>query len=232
VRSVPELRWAAFRETRGETIAATEARCVPTPTWCVELAAAHREFPAAPGIGGPVKIGRPTSAFDLGLYFCEYGAYAPPVRQAEVSEISGANLSYKRSDLEKARDVLDAGDWETRLHARWAAEGRGLRLCGAMVVFENSMEPAMAIRQRFHYGRGYAADRVRGSGMLARLCRAAVTPALPALMFWRQARAAKRSHLTGDLLRASPWVLLLNAAWSAGEFAGYLLGRGAGPRNF
>ena len=231
-RSMAALRWTAFFQTRGDAIAAIEARCVPSPTWCAALIRAHREFPDAPAIGGPVEIASPASAFDLGLYFCEYAAFAPPLAPGPAKKLSGANLSYKHRDLEGSRDLLEAGASETLLHERWRRQGRQLLLCGASVVFENSLSRRAAIRQQFAYGRGYAADRAAGEGRPRRLLRAALAGALPAALLARQARGAARAGRRGDLLRALPWALLLDAAWSAGEFSGYLLGQGSGPRVF
>jgi len=231
-RSAAELRWAAFRQARGETIAATEARCIPSPDWCGELLSAHREFPEVPAIGGPVELARPASAFDLGLYFCEYAAFAPPVQPGEVEKISGANLSYKRSALEQSSDLLEAGASETLLHERWLRQGRRLRLSRASVVFENSLPRRAAIRQQFHSGRRYAADRVSADGVPRRMLFAAGTPALPAVLLRRQALAAGRSGDRGAFRRGVAWTLLLDFAWSAGELSGYLFGEGSGPRIF
>ena len=231
-RSVAALRWAAYFQTRGETVAAIEARCVPSETWCGELLRAHREFPETPAIGGPVAIARPATAFDLGLYFCEYASFAPPLPEGEAGKISGANLSYKRAALEDARDLLEAGASETLLHDRWLRQGRRLRLAAAAVTFVNSLSPAEAIRQQFHYGRGYAADRARGEGAPRRLLRAVAAAALPVVLLARQSRAAIRAGRGGDLLRALLWTALLDLAWSAGELTGYLRGAGAGPPIF
>lgn len=231
-RTVPQLRWAALSETRGGIVAAVEGRCVPASDWCAELVRAHEAFPEVPAIGGPVGIALPASTFDLGLYFSEYGLFCPPVRSGETASLSGANLSYKRAALEESRDLLDAGAWETLLHERWRKQGRSLRLCPATVVFRNTLSPRDAIRQRFHYGRGYAADRVAEASAPARLLFAAGLPILPPLLTWRSARRAGASNRLAPYLRSLPWLLLLNTAWSAGEAAGYVTGKSPEPRNF
>jgi hypothetical protein len=224
-RAVPQLRWAALSETRGEIVAAVEGRCVPASDWCAELLRAHEAFPEVPAIGGPVGIAPPASAFDLGLYFSEYGLFCPPLQAGETARLSGANLSYKRAALEESRDLLDAGAWETLLHDRWRKQGRSLRLCPATVVFRNTMAPGEATRQRFHYGRGYAADRVAGASAPARLLYAAASPILPPLLTWRAARRAWATNCRAPFLRSLPWLLFLNAAWAAGEATGYLAGK-------
>lgn len=228
--TVPRLRWAAFRKSRGEVVAAVEARCVPSPGWCRTLLESHDRHPQAPAIGGPVGIAEPASAFDLGLYFSEYGLFPPPVAERRAKSLSGANLSWKREFLEQASDLLDAGAWETRIHERWLREGRPLFLCPAGVVFRNTMRPPRAILQRFHYGRGYAAGRVAGRPA-ARLFLAAASVLLPFLLTVRAAIRA-RPPWRGRFLRGLPWLAFLNAIWSLGEFTGYLTGEPGRPRNF
>ncbi len=231
-RTVPQLRWSALSHTRGEIVAAVEGRCVPASDWCAELVSAHEAFPAVPVIGGPVEIASPASAFDLGLYFSEYGLFCPPVAAGETAKLSGANLSYKRAALEGSRDLLDSGAWETLLHERWRRQGRSLRLCAATVVFRNSMSRNEATRQRFRYGRGYAADRVAGASAPARFLYAAASPVLPPLLTWRAARRAWATHRRAPFLRSLPWLLFLNTAWASGETAGYIAGKSSEDRIF
>jgi hypothetical protein len=223
-RSVPQMRWAALRATSRELVAAVESRCVPDPDWLKKLAEAHRRFPEAPGIGGPVWA-TPGSAVDDALYFCEYGRFAPPVATGPADEISGANLSFKRAPLESERDLLDAGCWETLIHLRWIQRGLRLALCDAGVRFVNGMSFGGILRQRFTYGRNYAAAR---SG--PKVLYAAGSPALPIVLTWRLLRSLRGKELTGRFWRCAALVLLFNAAWSAGEFRGYLFGPAKGGR--
>ena len=48
----------------------------------------------------------------------------------------------------------------------------------------------------------------------------------------RMARQASSKGLGGAFARCLPWVLALNAAWSAGEAAGYVFGADPRPRIF
>jgi hypothetical protein len=223
-RSVPEMRWAALRATRGDLVAAVESRCIPDSDWLAKLAAAHAQHPEAAGIGGPVSAAH-ASALEDGLYFCEYGHYAPPVDCGPVSELSGANLSYKRAPLEKENDLLEAGCWETLIHLRWRTHGIPLALCDAGVRFENSMTLATILRQRFDYGRNYAASRA-----VPRLVYALASPVLPFLLTARLAASAGRKRIAARFWRCAAYVFLFNAAWSAGEFCGYLFGPAKGSR--
>jgi hypothetical protein len=216
--SVPEMRWAAVRATTGDLIAAIESRCVPSSDWLKKLAAAHAKYPEAAGIGGTV-LSDPGSALDDGLYFCEYGHYAPPIVEGPCSEISGANLSYKRVALEEERDLLDRGCWETLIHMRWRSAEIPLAMTDARIRFVNGMPLADILRQRFDYGRNYAANRE-----VPRFVYAAAAPLLPFLLTLRLAKSAGSKGLSSRFWRASAYVFLFNTAWAAGEFFGYLFG--------
>ena len=230
-RVVPALRWSALEYTSAPIVGALESRCVAAPDWARRMIGAHEAAPQAPAVGGPVSAGTHVNAFELGLYFCEYGAFAPPVEEGPAAALSSANLSYKRSDLEAQRAYLDSGCWETMLHEQWLAEGRELRLCGAAIEFHNTMRPATALRQRFHYGRGYAAERAQ-SGAGRRWLYAAFCPLLPLLLTWRVGRSALAKGMGGPFVQALGWILLLHTVWSMGELWGYLFGADPEPRIF
>jgi hypothetical protein len=165
------------------------------------------------------------AAFDWGLYFSEFAAFAPPLPEGPSPQLSGANLSYKRAALDGSRDLMDQGFWEAALHERWRSRGEPLWLSRAAVVFHNGMTRADAIRMRFQYGRSYAADRFRGRAMAAAY--ACLCPLLPALLTARAARHAARAGLVARFAAGLPWLAVLNTAWACGEMAGYLLGRSA-----
>lgn len=213
--SVPKLRWAALDATTGDVIAATEARMIPCRGWASKLGRAHATH-HAPAIGGAVDF-EGTSLFDRGLYWAEYGRFAPPITEGPSNDLSGANLSFKRAAL----DGLDTSRWETHLFARWRKAGTPPRLIDAPVTFVNGMSVARAFRQRFDYGRGFAAARVSG---VKRLAYAVLSPALPVVLTARHVRAAVNRGRFGDLLPSIAWTAALETAWSAGEAVGYLAG--------
>jgi hypothetical protein len=222
--TVPVLRWSAVPATRGDIVAAVEARCVPSETWCADLLAAHARWPDAPAVGGPVDLKPDASAFDWGLYFAEFAPFAPPLGTGPAAQLSGANLSYKRDALVASRALMEGGHWEAALHEHWRAGGRELQLSTARVVFHNGMTGGDAMRMRLHYGRSYAADRFGDRRPTAWLY-AAGCPLLPAVLTARAAAQAARKGLGRRFLMALPWVVALNVAWAAGEMAGYLFGR-------
>jgi hypothetical protein len=224
-RSVPELRWAALPFATGEIVASLEARSIPAADWCDNLVRGHLDYPAAPAVGGPIALATPASPRDWGLYFSEYGRLAPPMRSGPTAELSGANVSYKRADLDAARDLIDAGRWDTLLHDRWRAQGRSLVLTPATVYFRHALDSAAAFRQRFAYGRGYAATRVEALPIWRRLLYAAGCGVLPALLTVRLARSLRSKGLLYRFWRGILWLVAFNAVWAAGEMSGYLFGQ-------
>jgi len=225
--TVPALRWSVLPFTSGEIVAAVEGRSVPASDWCAELLRTHALNPDAPAVGGPVVLKPGASRFDWGLYFSEFAPFAPSIAALALPQLSGANLSYKRAALEAARDLLDEGQWETALHARWHGQDRAVAMSSGAVVFHNGMSVRDAFRMRFHYGRSYAANRFGGSSL--RWLYAAGASLLPLVLTWRGGRAAGRAGLMGPFVAAFPWVAAFNAAWAAGEMAGYLFGRSTRP---
>ena len=220
------MRWAALQETRFEVVLAVEARCIPESRWVEALVDAHARYPLVPAIGGLVAADGDLSGFDWALFFCEYGRFAPPHSEAEAQDLSGASLSYKRRMLEGEADLLRAGAWETLLHLRWTGRGLKLVLIPTEVSFHNSMPPRVALRQRFHYGRGYGGNRERRWAYIL------LAPLLPVLLVWRISQAARRSRYACHFGAARLWVIGLTLAWSLGELTGYLAGPPRVARNF
>ena len=225
--SIPELRREAIKFTTGEILLLTEGRVVPSKLWAASLSEAHTTDPKAPAFGGPIDS-NPAAPFDEAVFFCEYGLHMPPTPEGATRELSGANLSYKGWAVDLCRDLLDNAAWEPFWHRRLEHLGYQLqRAPEALVEYHNSLTPGQFVRQRFHYGRWFAAERVRGP---RRLLYAAFCPVLPLLLTWRLGRLAFSRGRAGRYLRALPWILPFQMFWALGEFCGYLAGRGNSHR--
>ncbi len=226
-RSIPELRREALKLATGELLLLTEGRVVPSKLWAASLGEAHTTHPKAPAFGGPIDSNS-TAAFDEAVFFCEYGLHMPPIGDGVSRELSGANLSYKAWVVDLCRDLLESGAWEPFWHRRLEEQGYHLQRVGAAVVeYRNSLTWGQFVRQRFHYGRWFAAERVRGA---RRVAYAAFCPLLPLLLTLRLGRLAMARGRGGRYVRALPWVLAFHLVWAVGEFCGYLGGRGESHR--
>ncbi len=208
-------------ETSGGVVAALESQAIPAADWCARALEAHAANPAAPACAGEVAPLERSSRLALGVYLCEYAAFAPPLEFAD--RVSGINCSFRRDALDHCADLLAAGAWETQLCERWRREGKPLATSEARVVFNNTLDWQAAIAQRYRHGRDYAACRGLNAGQ--RGVYAAGSAVLPILLTYRNLRAAGRKGLLSSLAAGIGWALVLNAAWAAGELTGYALGR-------
>src|SRR5260370_33083277 len=66
-RTVPQMRWEAFRHTTGPIVAAIESRCRPASDWCAALLRAHHAWPDPPASARPTARYAPSSTLDHGL---------------------------------------------------------------------------------------------------------------------------------------------------------------------
>ena len=229
--TIPELRREALKIAKGEIILLTEGRIVPSYGWAAALVEAHHTHPQAPAVGGPIDP-TPTSPLDFAIYLCEYGRHMPPTGDGECEELSGANLSYKRWVLDSCRDLIDAAAWEPFLHRRLERQGYRLWRAGqALACYHNSLSIGQVLRQRFHYGRWFAASRVEKAGLPRRLFYFALSPLLPSVLIWRLGRIVfERRRFRMLFVRALPWTAMFVSAWALGEFCGYLAGKGTSDR--
>lgn len=216
---VPQMRWALLPEVSEPVVACLEGRCLPPLGWADAILEAHQKHPETPAIGGAVDFTPESAWLDRVVWFCEYGAYAPPLPDAEAADISGAHLSYKTAALRQEQDLLAANAWETLIHLRWRNAGKSIRTTPVTIHFRNGMSAPDFLRQRIHYGRGYAAARCQGQGP-RRWLLGCLTPLLPFVLTLRTARAARRA----DFLTCLPGIFFFHAMWSAGELLGYWFG--------
>ena len=203
------MRWSMLPRVTAPVVACLEGRCVPPAGWGAAILEAHANHPDAKAIGGSVALGANASFVDELVWLCEYAAFAPPLADREVADISGAHLSYKTEALRAESDLLEAGAWETRIHLRWRG---ALRTTPVAIEFFNGMSFGAFLKQRLRYGRGYAA--ARGASFIYGF----ITPLLPFLLSLRTCRAAR---VKAALL---PAVFLAHTAWSVGELLGYWFG--------
>ncbi len=224
--SVPELRAAGLRMTRGEIVVLIEDHLEPVPGWLQAVVRAHRDAPGRLAIGGAVDPSERDRPVDRAAYFCEYGWHMSPLPRGEVKLLTGANVSYKRAAVDLLRGLPPA--WETEWHRVLAERGHALAAEPDIVVrHDRRFSAAEFLRERVRYGRDYARERSMGMPAVERLARAAAVPLLPFVLLARLgvSVAAKRRE-RASFLRSLAWTFAFFAAWAVGEAQGYL----SGPR--
>ena len=217
-RSVPQLRGeavAAAIALRAEYVVITEDHCTFPPAWLQRLVEA-----AAPNAvsGGGVLNGR-TSWAGWAQYFTRYSIFQPPLPAGLAIHLPGNNACYAGPVLDRYAHLLKDGFWEAEFNAE-ARKTFAFRIVSGCDVVQYQYRGMFEfVLLRFRHGRCYGARRED-----KQLARALL---IPAILFWRAARAVFERHRQRvRFLLASPLLLLYFAAWAAGEAWGYRFGAG------
>lgn len=222
------LRARGLAEARGEIVGLLEDHARPDPRWCASVVAAHQQ-PYA-GVGGAIENGL-DHPLNWAVYYCDFGKYQNPVPAGETPFASDANVTYKRADLERVRPAWEGAFREVVVNGALKSAGRGIALDPRIVVYQNrrGLNLATALKERFVWGRSYAATRRALLTGPKRFVHAALSPLLPAVLFLRMARTSWDRGSIGSFVRAVHFTILLLITWSAGEGIGYLRGLEPGP---
>jgi hypothetical protein len=226
-----ELRARGLAVARGQLLGLLEDHGRPDPYWCRRVVDAHRAEYA--GVGGAIENGV-DRALNWAVYFCDFGKYQNPIPSGESTFASDANVVYKRSALEGIRPVWRDAFHETAVNSALLGSGQKLGLSPEVVVYQHriGLDLRQAVKERFVWGRSYAATRVRGATLGTRLVYAALAPMLPGVLVARMISTAfRKGRATRAFVKASPLIALLTLAWSVGELCGYAAGqRGTSSR--
>jgi len=220
-----ELRGIGIQRARAPLVALIEDCGRPDSHWCTELVKVHAQPYAV--VGGAMENGidRP---LNWAVYFGDFGRYQNPVPRGPSAYVSDANVCYKRAALERVKDTWAETYNEARVHAALARRGEILALSPEVIVFQHRLNLRLgpAMTERYVWGRSFAAVRVATLAGTRRAVFAALCPVLPLMLLLRQLRNVLRTKRNrGAFLRALPLTLLLDIAWSYGEFVGYLTGQ-------
>lgn len=220
-----ELRSIGIRSARAPLIALLEDHGRPDPHWSANLIKEHAQPYAA--IGGAIEneIDRP---LNWAVYFGDFGRYQSPVPRGPGAFVSDANVCYKRAALERVADSWTYAYDETRVHAALARRGEILALAPDVIVYQHRLNLRLgpALKERYVWGRSYAALRVATITRSRRAVLLALFPLLPLIRLLRQFRTVLRKRRNRAVfVRALPLTALLDLIWSCGEFVGFLTGR-------
>ncbi len=218
-----EIASRALREATGDLLVLTEDHCRPAPGWLRRLVAGH-----APGravVGGAVETDHTGSTVTWAFYLVDYYRYMRPVAAGPAPALTVCNVSYRRDHLESVRDLWQETFHETAVNAALAARFGTLWLePEAEVRTRRTVTFADAVYERYAFGRMFACNRNRFGGSVARRAAyACLAPLLPPVILWRMAGRAFRSAAAARMyLRSLPPLVAMVAAWTWGEWLGYL----------
>lgn len=220
-----ELRARGLALARGRVVALIEDHGIVATDWSTRLLEAHAGSFAA--LGGAIENGvdRP---LNWAVYFCDFLRYQNPLPEGETAIVSDANVAYKRTALESIRPIWQETFHEASVTAALRSQGQKLSLAPAAVLHQRrqGLRVSSALRERFVWGRSYAATRGKLARLSQRVFWAVFAPALPILMMVRMTLMAwnKRRTMTA-FLKAFPLTCALVVSWSCGEWVGYVTGR-------
>lgn len=228
-RTPAELRAHAVAEARGRIVALVEDHCMPDPDWCARIISAHRADHAA--VGGSVEKGfAPGSSHDTTLdwavYLTDYSRYMNPLPEGPATALTDCNVSYKRESLDLIRAIWIDEFHENLVNGRLQEAGASLWFDPHIVVRNyRPLTIRKAIRDRYSFGRLFAATRVEGQPFARRLVFAAASSIMPPILAMRAARnlTARRRHRE-QIIRCAPALLFVASVWMFGEMVGYLTG--------
>ena len=216
---VPRLRAVGAALAAAEVVAFTEDSCVLDPGWCDAWVDAFRA-PSLDAATGPVEHREGGSPVDWAVFFSEYAPFLAPPLPGAPTRLAGNNFAVRR-ELVMGRSEAH----ETILaHSIRRRGGVLAHVPAARAWHVRRFGLREALRDRFRFGRGFG--RLRGGS--SRQGRLVAVPAGPAIFASQVGRLVatllvKRRH-GGRFVATLPMTLALLAAWSAGEWLGWLEG--------
>lgn len=220
-----ELRSNGLHISRGRIVALLEDHGVPELNWVKNIMKLHDQSYDA--VGGVIDndIDAP---LNWATYFLDFGRYMPPVKPGPSHFLSDINISYKRGALEDVRDVWESGFHEPWMHEALRERGRVLYLSQDIVVNQHryGLKLLHCIRERYIWGRYFSGKRVARASLASRVIYCGLSLTVPLIILAKQFRQVlgKRRRVV-KFAQATPYILILVIAWSAGEFLGYVTGR-------
>ena len=223
---IPELWGIGIAKSTGEIVALTTSHFVPANTWIYEILSAHETEEA--GVGGAIENEESSGLVSWAVYFCRYSPYMLPFRLQGVEDFAADNASYKRRDLDRVKETMSNGFWETFVHREMRSRGMSLsRSPRILVKHQKSFSFSGFMNQRFYHGRQFGESRGGAMSAGRRAGLAMLSPLIPFVYMLRIGRQVfgKRRNIS-KLLVSSPVLVMFLLSWSAGEFTGYLSRRG------
>lgn len=219
---IPELWGIGINESSGDYVALTTSHFVPSENWILDIFKAHKQ--SYSGIGGAIENEQNAGAVSWAVYFCRYSPYMLPFAEVEVEDFAADNASYKRRDLERVKNSMKDGFWETFVHKEMRQAGMSLVKSPQITVYhQKSFTFSAFMKQRFWHGKQFGETRVDNMPVIRRLAFVVLSPFIPLIYLFRiTRRVIEKKRNIGHFLLSFPILFLFLLSWSAGEFSGYL----------
>lgn len=224
--TIPRMREIAMRQSTASAVAVIEDHVLVPQNWARQMLNALAA--GADVVGGSVRNAATETTTDWAAFLCEYSHLLAPLQEGPTDSVTGNNVVYQKSVLEKYWSTVSAGRWEDYLHA--AMHRDGVRMtCRPEIAVGHKMHYRIHeyVSQRFLYSRAHAGMRAAAMSPSRRAVFAVGSLALPGLLFWRITRRVQAAGgYRNELLRSLPLLVLFVCAWAAGELVGFAAGTG------
>lgn len=209
----------------GEVIAFLDADCLAGPGW-VEAILKEHELPDL-ALGGAIANGNPESYVGWAAYFTEFSKWMPGTTPRFLTDIAGANMSYKAGVFKKFGSFIE-GTYcsDTEFHWRLGRDGQKLRFVPSILVSHCSIEGlGEFLGHEIFHGRSFARVRARAlrfskwKRLVYCFCMPLVTVKL--LLEIGYLNLLNRIYLK-EFIKSIPLVGLGTICWCTGELLGYL----------
>lgn len=224
--TIPDLRAMAFEAATADSVAVIEDHVIVPDGWAIRLLEAQERGEEV--VGGSVENAANVRTVDWAAFLCEYSHLLPPLQEGPSDWLTGNNTVYRRSLLERYRDVTRAGLWENHLHDAFRRDGVTL-WCRPEIRVGHKKHYTVGeyLSQRYLYSRSYAGGRLAGAPGIRRFAYGVAAMALPPVLFGRTvARIWQKGCHRGELVRSMPLLALFVTGWAAGEVVGAWFGPG------
>ena len=218
-----ELRRLGLDEAKGRIVAFTEDSCRFASGWAASWLEAF-ETPDLVAATGPVEPSRLATVLDDAVFLCEYAPFLGTSASGPRTprRLAGNNFASRIGELPRGSRSIDETDVMAFVRGRG---GRVANLADCGVVHARGYSLAEAIRDRLRFGLQFGRSRAARWSSWERGIRVALGPVALASQLLRLAATLARSRrMGGALIDAGPLAAALLAAWTVGEWLGWLLG--------
>ena len=164
------------------------------------------------------------------MIFWEFSQWMPGLPPKRMTDIAGANMSYKRKAFEKYGLFIEGTySSDTEFHWRLKKEGHFLKVIPSILTFHHNIDRiGKFLRHEFEHGRFFARVRVKNQkfSKLRRWLYVTFSFLIPEWLFLKIGlRNFKNRIYFRHFLKTWPLLILGLIAWSLGECVGYMVKR-------
>ena len=213
---------------KADIIAFIDADCTADRNWVDEILKAHQSPHLA--IGGSITNANPDSYIGWASYFCEFSQWMPNSPTTLLTDVAGANMSYKRKTLEEFGYFIE-GTYCSDTDFHWRLQQRGYRLRfmpSILVRHHNINSFKRFLGHEYNHGRDFAQVCVKSKNFskLKRFIYAFCFSLIAVKLFLKISLINFENRIfLLHFFKALPLLMLGLISWSFGECVGYVKAR-------